>query len=502
MAPKNILGLSNEILEDVVSEINLPQDLLNLALASKLFKDIVIPNHIQLRRIRCHIYQDDLWEILTEKPILAANIRSLQIGFGRYIQEEQIVPSMFSTSLGKPKSDSQYFFKALNKMNRLTQFNMNTTSQTLEDDNMLDEIIFAIAEAPFRLQDLALGHLYSNVHGTGIANTDRKISYPAPHLHSLTGLFLSHCDCQRCYPNPLYNALFSISDLPLRNLFLSLAPGRLPGIGDGSLEMVDVLGWVHWPQLQKVTLLPGTYPNAFESKSQMDSLRTFLIRHTKLEAVSLFQIPLPDLPADSLPRLHSLDFHWKGREHTCRLPQSIARTIYHFMAAIEGDEMLDVLKDMKDLRSCKVNGISNIAQLHQFSPYLEKLSYSQTGESSDWEDRGKVTAKAKKEVEKITAERIQALTAFNCLTHLGRFLARQELELSAPRSRQTDMLRELANSIHTLKYVEIYKQGRPTWIRIERDEEGQYAGFDETDGLEKENPRSHTWGDFYDGFRL
>ncbi|KIJ33153.1 hypothetical protein M422DRAFT_99407, partial [Sphaerobolus stellatus SS14] len=64
-----------EILEDIVSHIDIHKDLLNLALVSKLFKDIIIPNHIQLRRIRTHVYQDDLWKILIDKPILAANIR-------------------------------------------------------------------------------------------------------------------------------------------------------------------------------------------------------------------------------------------------------------------------------------------------------------------------------------------------------------------------------------------------------------------------------------------
>ncbi|KIJ42340.1 hypothetical protein M422DRAFT_105347, partial [Sphaerobolus stellatus SS14] len=66
-----------EILEEIISNIERPKDLLNLALASKLFKDIIIPNHIQLRVIRCNVYQDDFWKILIEKPILAANIRSL-----------------------------------------------------------------------------------------------------------------------------------------------------------------------------------------------------------------------------------------------------------------------------------------------------------------------------------------------------------------------------------------------------------------------------------------
>ncbi|KIJ49210.1 hypothetical protein M422DRAFT_101940, partial [Sphaerobolus stellatus SS14] len=64
-----------EFLEEVISNIDLPKDLLSLALVSKLFKSIIVPNHIQLRRISCHASQDGLWKILAVKPNLAANIR-------------------------------------------------------------------------------------------------------------------------------------------------------------------------------------------------------------------------------------------------------------------------------------------------------------------------------------------------------------------------------------------------------------------------------------------
>ncbi|KIJ42335.1 hypothetical protein M422DRAFT_254406 [Sphaerobolus stellatus SS14] len=190
MAATNISHIYNVILEDIVSHIDIHKDLLNLALVSKLFKDIIILNHIQLRRIRTHVYQDDLWKILIDKPILAANIRTLEVGFDWPMQgtnNNRIIPSMFAALLADPRevrNSPHLLLDALKKMNRLIEFNFDTTVDKLDDDAMLDEIISAVATAPFRLQHLSLWYQYIMTHRN---LPDRKPPHVTPHLKSLTG---------------------------------------------------------------------------------------------------------------------------------------------------------------------------------------------------------------------------------------------------------------------------------------------------------------------------
>ena len=158
--------------------------------------------------------------------------------------------------------------------------------------------------------------------------------------------------------------------------------------------MANTIETIHWPQLRRITINgydAELYYNEYEGL--MRGLRIFLSRHTLLEAVSLKRtgFPLDSLPEDSLPKLRSLECDDWGktvygrnrRKYTYpRLPQSIARNIHHFRPIIE-DEMLDVLKDMAELRTCLIWGVNDIEKLHEYAPKLERLLYFQPQASGE-----------------------------------------------------------------------------------------------------------------------
>ncbi|KIJ33152.1 hypothetical protein M422DRAFT_52580 [Sphaerobolus stellatus SS14] len=296
--------------------------------------------------------------------------------------DNRIIPSMFAALLADPRevrNSPHLLLDALKKLNRLIEFNFDTTVDKLDDDAMLDEIISAVATAPFRLQHLSLWYQHIMTHRN---LPDRKTPHVTPHLKSLTGLLLEHCDCSNCYPNPFYIALVSTPNLILRDVYLNIPRGTIPGIGDGSLEMSELLGRTHWPQLQRITLF---YKDNLRTESQIEGLRAFLMHHTTLQVVCLPGGLLPNLPDDAitLPSLQSLMFGRRGMKETYRIPQRIAGNIRHFIVRIEGEGMLDALKDMKELRSCQISNVSNIAKLHDFSPFLERLLYTPSEESYD-----------------------------------------------------------------------------------------------------------------------
>ncbi|KIJ48321.1 hypothetical protein M422DRAFT_106991, partial [Sphaerobolus stellatus SS14] len=68
-----------ETLESIIDNIDTCKDLLNLALTCSQLKDLIIPNHIEYRYIRCDPYRRSLWIKLIQKPLLASHIRYLDL---------------------------------------------------------------------------------------------------------------------------------------------------------------------------------------------------------------------------------------------------------------------------------------------------------------------------------------------------------------------------------------------------------------------------------------
>ncbi|KIJ45021.1 hypothetical protein M422DRAFT_167543, partial [Sphaerobolus stellatus SS14] len=63
-----------EIITSVISHIFEPGDLLSLALTCKLFCELIIPDILEYRIIRCDPRRIELWQELQRRPIQAANI--------------------------------------------------------------------------------------------------------------------------------------------------------------------------------------------------------------------------------------------------------------------------------------------------------------------------------------------------------------------------------------------------------------------------------------------
>ena len=68
-----------ELIENIIDHIDSPKDLLPFALSSKSFHRLIIPNHLELRHICCHLCHESIWKLLVSTPSLAANVRTLTI---------------------------------------------------------------------------------------------------------------------------------------------------------------------------------------------------------------------------------------------------------------------------------------------------------------------------------------------------------------------------------------------------------------------------------------
>ncbi|KAJ7117018.1 hypothetical protein C8R44DRAFT_983326 [Mycena epipterygia] len=68
-----------ELLDVIAPLIPSPSDLLSLAFASKTLHTIIVPEHLEFREICCDARRASLWNALTNQPILAARILSLEL---------------------------------------------------------------------------------------------------------------------------------------------------------------------------------------------------------------------------------------------------------------------------------------------------------------------------------------------------------------------------------------------------------------------------------------
>lgn len=80
--PRSLSGLFPEILEEIVSHVDYPADVLSLARTSRLLHDICIPNHLYYRVVRVShwMHADPVWRFLVADPRRAENVRALHVG--------------------------------------------------------------------------------------------------------------------------------------------------------------------------------------------------------------------------------------------------------------------------------------------------------------------------------------------------------------------------------------------------------------------------------------
>jgi hypothetical protein len=77
--PLTLDNLPFDIKDDIISFVDAPSDLLCIALASKEWASMVIPNHIEYRELKVRADHPEIWQHLATRADLAKNIRSVRI---------------------------------------------------------------------------------------------------------------------------------------------------------------------------------------------------------------------------------------------------------------------------------------------------------------------------------------------------------------------------------------------------------------------------------------
>ena len=103
-------NLPFDIKDGIVSYVDAPSDLLCLALASKEWSSVVIPNHIDYRELEVRIDHSQTWQRLAIRADLAKNVRSVQIS------------RPMASSIKSPEDPSPEMLTALSNFKFLQRF--------------------------------------------------------------------------------------------------------------------------------------------------------------------------------------------------------------------------------------------------------------------------------------------------------------------------------------------------------------------------------------------
>ena len=158
-------NLPFDIKDDIISSMDAPSDLLCLALASKEWASMVIPNHIEYRELKVRVDRPEIWQHLATRADLAKNIRSVRIM--RQITSGRGRPSSTLTNLNEEtkanleslEGPSPEMLKALSNFKSLQRFTWigNSGSPVLPDS------VYKILVRYQELQEVKLWQLSSRL---------------------------------------------------------------------------------------------------------------------------------------------------------------------------------------------------------------------------------------------------------------------------------------------------------------------------------------------------
>ena len=78
-ATTSLSRLAPELINYICLYISNPGDLLSFALTCKIVSEVITPDHLELRHIRCDFRRISLWERLVQLPEIASRIVSLEL---------------------------------------------------------------------------------------------------------------------------------------------------------------------------------------------------------------------------------------------------------------------------------------------------------------------------------------------------------------------------------------------------------------------------------------
>ncbi|KIJ44688.1 hypothetical protein M422DRAFT_30322 [Sphaerobolus stellatus SS14] len=469
----SLSSLPFDILDGIAFAIEDRRDLLDLALTSHQFHDLIFPKHIHYRILSCNPLDNKIWRILRDNPGIASRFSHLALGFDYDLKDRSSRTSClrnayhFKKTWFRPRHvRSTALSQAVSQICNIVQFTWHYThDHEIEIEHlskckrleMMDFTMRGRVKVPERDLDTLLS----------------CIVMPARSYRRLRKLRL---ELMEAYSRTTFIHAF----------FFKILQSRCPALMDLRLTisrnaLLFLLHKITLPSLNRLSLTQ--LPHKPPEESTMPWIQ-FFQRHTRLECLlidTIDAVPIEALTAQSLPNLRRLSFP----DGSCSgyLPP-FSQDLIHNLTCIDNFVAPSVfphygyLPKLKIFRGIITGGTMLLLML-QYAPNLERL---EGGEDPCWYHPYE--------------DAICVLTQFQHLTHIG---------LGLFFNVRTELLHTVTNDFRNMKGLKYLRlPGNPDtdslflWMRLLREENGnRVIGTELLKGKDLLGVNPNYWGNFF-----
>ncbi|GJJ12815.1 hypothetical protein Clacol_007060 [Clathrus columnatus] len=429
----------HNIWDEIAFLLESTKDLLSFALTCRVFKELIIPDHLEYRYIRCDLRRQDVWKFLASRPRLARGIKTVELISDPH--ETDRLPQTFGnapgqmlqygidTSIQITDEHMEFFGNALSNMVFLNTF---VWKQEPASHQGINNIFHILANKTRCLEALSMWTL------TGLTKlTIRRPNFPAIQM--------------------IVHLCSELKDLDLWELTGAAA--------------YYLMQYANLKYLGRLTLMLDLPSFSSEGDNISMVMTPFLDRHSTLVSLHLIgrTIPIPIMPASCLPKLHSIALTNTdiSLQLSYLLSDEILSRLVHWQCPVTSVD-ISTLTQLDKLVS-----LYNTEEIFvkDFTPFLSKTPNLKRVFSKFVDYRRSRGDDAQEKL-------ITALLQCTNLTHI--FCDFRLTTGKKRASESTEKLRHLCESLSALpnlKYFEVTLNNKRQYVGLERDETGLYSGY-------------------------
>ncbi|KAF9462813.1 hypothetical protein BDZ94DRAFT_1309339 [Collybia nuda] len=347
--------LSFDVAEIILSSIASPGDLLALALTSHYWAGLILPHHIQYRKL--FIGSEDhlpLWTHLAIRKDLAKNVREVHMSNVRR-RGERCPTTLVPVLDVQPEEEETIFLRAFQNLERLEIF----TWRAHKCPGYMDP------HRNYKLFDILSNARYMrSIDILSVTRWQKKINetlwktHPVFNLRNLTRFDLS---------GPFWRSFNQ--DFPLTSVLM-----QCPDIEEFSIfhtEILSTFTTCFFPRLRRLTII-GT------GNSEIDLLKKFLHKHKTVQELTWYPLGGTRLLPDSLPALQKITSN-----HTFIMnllqDETVPNRVLHNISRIHLDPpSIKILEEIdgsqvRELFLCPCAGVQGIRRIAKLFPNVVTL---------------------------------------------------------------------------------------------------------------------------------
>ncbi|GJJ12813.1 hypothetical protein Clacol_007058 [Clathrus columnatus] len=411
-------GLSlHTIWDEVAYLLDSRKDILSLALTCRVFKELVIPDHLEYRYIRCDPCRRNVWMFLCDRARLAKGIRSLEFireaGRGLNARLPRTLSGPTGWTYETPRTLHDLTDKDLtmirNSFSKMTSLKCFIWKQGLISSQAVFDILHTLTIKVQLLEELSI-----DLNELKLSGEQALLDNPS--VWSLTNLTKVNLH------DPVPAAIQMIVDCP------NIQDLRLHQALEASI--LYMMQHSHWKKLRRLNFELDAARLALPAEDIPVIIISFFDHHPCLESLyfTLFNIQMPKLPSTYFPKLRSAGSTYAAPDEP---PSPTLLTLTSFLS---DDTISHLVHWQIPIHDVDINALPQLESLtHAFCDFQLQLDFSQP--------------------------------------------RNYNISLSEAYSQKLEPLYEKLATSQTIKYLRVMLDWEYRFVRLERHEDGLYSGY-------------------------